>query len=59
MKALIGLAMALIFLPTAWWAFDHAVNGQDFYNWIWVPATVIGVVGVLTIIAQVRNWINS
>lgn len=59
MKILIGLAMAVVASPVAWWAFNKAVSGQDFYNWIWVGAMVIAAIGILTIIAQIVKWMRS
>lgn len=59
MKILIGLAMAGVGGPVTWWAFNKAVSGQDFYNWIWVGAMIVAAIGVLTIIAQIGLWMRS
>jgi uncharacterized membrane protein len=59
MKILIGLAMVVVGSPVAWWAFNKAVSGQDFYNWIWVPAMVVATIGILTVIAQIGLWMRS
>ena len=59
MKILIALAMTGVGGPVAWWAFNKAVSGQDFYNWIWVGAMVVAAVGILTVIAQIGLWMRS
>lgn len=59
MKAIIGLVTAVIGISVAWWAFNKAVDGNDFYNWVWVIALFIGVVGIITLIAQFKRWINN
>jgi hypothetical protein len=59
MKILIGLAMAAVGDPVAWWAFNKAVSGQDFYNWIWISAMIVTVIGILTVIAQIGKWVRS
>ena len=59
MKLLIGLIMAAIGSPVAWWAFNKAVAGQDFYNWVWVPAMIVAAFGFLTVIVQVGLWMRS
>ncbi len=59
MKVLIGLAMVAVGSPVTWWAFNKAVAGQDFYNWVWVIAMIVAVFGFVTIIAQIRRWMNS
>lgn len=59
MKILIGLVMAGIGGPIAWWAFNRAASGQDFYNWIWVGALILVAIGILTVIAQIGKWMRS
>jgi putative effector of murein hydrolase len=59
MKAIIGLVMAVIGIPVTLWAFNKAVAGYDFYNWIWVTALFISVIGVITLIARFKHWINN
>ena len=59
MKILIGLAMVIIGLPVTWWAFNKAVAGYDFYNWVWTPAMLLAIVGIITIIAQISKWMRS
>lgn len=59
MKILIGLAMTAVGGPIALWAFNKAVSGQDFYNWIWVGAIVVVAIGILTVIAQIGLWMRS
>lgn len=58
MKWIIGLVMAAIGLSVAWWAFNKAVAGHDLYNWVWVIALLIGVIGIITLIARLKHWIN-
>jgi len=58
-KILIGLIMAGVAGPVAWWAFNRAVSGQDFYNWIWAGGLIVTVIGILTIIAQIGKWMRS
>lgn len=59
MKILIGLAMVVVGGPVAWWAFNKAVSGQDFYNWIWIGAMIVAAIGILTIMAQIGKWMRS
>lgn len=59
MKMLVGLICAVVGIAVAWWAFLKAVEGNDFYNWIWVPALFIGVFGIILIIARIRKWISE
>lgn len=59
MKILIGLICAAVGIGVAWWAFLKAVGGNDFYNWVWVPALVIGVFGIVLIIARLRKWMSE
>jgi hypothetical protein len=59
MKILIGLLMAVIGIPLTWWAFNKAVEGEDFYNWVWVPAMFLAIFGILTVIAQLVRWMKS
>jgi len=59
MKILIGLAMAAVGGSVAWRAFNKAVSGQDFYNWIWVGAMIVAAIGILTVIVQIGKWMRS
>lgn len=59
MKILIGLGMAAVGSPVAWWAFNKAALGEDFYNWIWVPAMFLAAFGILLVIAQIGLWMRS
>lgn len=59
MKILVGMAMVGVGGPVAWLAFNRGVSGQDFYNWIWVGALIVAVIGILTVIAQIGKWMYS
>lgn len=59
MKLLIGLAMAVIGGAIAWWAFNRAVLGQDFYNWIWPIAMFLAAFGIILILIRIRLWMRS
>jgi len=54
-----GLGMAVIGGPLAWWAFNRAVSGQDFYNWIWIGGLIVAVIGILTVTARIGKWMRS
>lgn len=59
MKAIIGIVMAIIVIPIMWWALNKAVAGNDSYNWIWVIALIIAVIGIITLIARLKHWMNG
>jgi divalent metal cation (Fe/Co/Zn/Cd) transporter len=58
MKWIIGLGMAAIGFPVAWWAFNKAVAGHDLYNWVWVIALFIGAIGIIILVARFKRWID-
>lgn len=58
MKAIIGLVTAVMGISVAWWAFNKAVAGHDLYNWVWVIALFIGVIGIIIVIARFKHWTN-
>lgn len=59
MKILIGLVMAGIGGPLAWWAFNKAAAGEDSYNWIWLPAMFLAAFGIVLVIVRIVNWMRS
>jgi len=59
MKILLGIVIAAISIPLAWWAFNKAVTGMDFYNWIWLPALILAVFGLLLVLAQIARWMKT
>lgn len=59
MKALIGIAMVALGIPIAWWGLNKAVAGQDSFNWLWVIALLVAALGVITLIARFRHWMDS
>ncbi|OFY43241.1 MAG: hypothetical protein A2Z69_00505 [Bacteroidetes bacterium RBG_13_44_24] len=59
MKVIIGIGMAVIGIPVMLWALNKAVAGNDSYNWIWVIALVIVVIGIITLIARLKHWMNG
>jgi hypothetical protein len=59
MKMLIGILAAVILMPVGWWAFNKAVAGQDFYNWIWVPAFFLSVFGIMLVLARISHWMHN
>lgn len=59
MKILIGLGMAVVFGLLYWWAFVKAAGGENFYNWIWVPAGFLAAFGVILAIVQIIRWMRN
>lgn len=59
MKILLGIIIAAISIPLAWWAFNKAVAGIDFYNWIWLPALILAAFGILLVLAQIARWMKT
>ena len=53
------MAMVAVGGPVSWWAFNKALLGYGFYNWIWIGALIVAIIGTLTIIAQIGKWMHS
>ena len=59
MKILLGITITAISTPLAWWAFNKAVAGADFYNWIWLPALILAVFGILLVLIRIARWMKT
>jgi hypothetical protein len=59
MKVLLGLAMIFVGGILSYWAFPKAVEGQDLYNWIWLPGMFLAAFGMILVLARMRLWMRS
>jgi hypothetical protein len=59
MKGLIGLVFFVGGGLIGWWALNKAIAGNDFYNWIWVPALILCAFGIGLSIARIRKWMSD
>jgi len=56
MLGIIGVVLAAGGGWVAWWAFNQAKAGDDFYGWVLPVALIIGVLGILLFIFRFRKW---